>query len=177
MTQKRSIILDRVYKRLDNAVTGLWNPSYWNLGADSAGVPKRIWKGIGKRKYPPQDYPTVILLYDTSRITRPKPRTYRKILPVGIEVWDKVYEKSHEEVLEIGEQILERVMTAIELDERFSDTDNITGTIIPNTEILMDQGYLATDENIYEAGDGIVYVSITYEFDYTELFLGVRSNY
>lgn len=163
MVQKRTTILTRVKDRLGSSVTGLRNTNYWNIGDT------RIWRSINRRQYPPQDFPHINIFTDKCRVVK-KGRKYEKTLPVIIEAWVKGYEKNDEDIMEMGEEVLERITASIELDERFMDWQS--NLPVSGSEIVVDYGI--TEESIFEFGDGIVYIYVMYEFVYFENYLGTR---
>ncbi len=162
MVQTRKVIMDELILRLENDTTGLRATiDNWNIRN------RKVWRGIGMRTYPPKVYPTVITEYDTARPARENEDVYKKVLPIGVEVWDKF---KIDDILTVGEIILDRLQTAIELDQRFQITHN--GNFISN--LVKEYSLSGEDISEHNPGSGILRVSVAYEFTYYEDFRGKR---
>lgn len=161
MTQKRTHVLNELIIRLGLSTTGLrLVQDSWSIGESD------IWRGVGNRTIPPRHTPRCIVRYSDSIVERLPRKPYKKTMPVIVEVWEKFKKDAGDTIIVMGEKILERVIDAIEIDERMKTTgfpDNLV------------EEYNLVGEIIAENGSDL-YVAVGYEFIYREAFKGTRKH-
>jgi hypothetical protein len=118
---------------------------------------RKVILGYGK-KYPPSEFPTIIVMPNDVNVNKSSQYKYIKTYNIDIGYFDK--NKQNNDPYESGDDLLEVVQAAIEQDEdnRFSG-------------LLIKMG--CTYQNVQIEGD-IILASCTYEFTYTDDFLGER---